>query len=164
MHQSAAEFLVRWAIGPDRWGFVVEFGSRDVNGTIRPWVDTHRYVGVDLERGAGVDVVADAATYTPSGRPDLIVCAELLEHCSWAEKVVANAGRILRPGGLFLMTCATDPRAPHGVNGGEVGTEHYQNIDPDLFNGWVGEWGDLLDIQIDRDAGDLRAAAQKRVR
>ena len=63
MHVSA----FNWAssvLSERTFNGVVEFGSRDVNGSIKHAVRyTGYYVGIDISNGPGVDMVIDAADY-----------------------------------------------------------------------------------------------------
>lgn len=128
---------------------MVEFGSRNINGSARDLVDCVNYIGVDIHEGPGVNVVIDAADYTPQFKaPDLIICMETLEHAPNACAVVQNAARILRDGGHLIVTCATDPRPPHTATGINAdGTfspaegEYYQNIKPEDLQRWAVESG-----------------------
>jgi hypothetical protein len=47
---------------------VLEFGSRNLNGSVRSIIHAHTYVGVDLYEGPDVDIVGDAATVDLSPR------------------------------------------------------------------------------------------------
>lgn len=139
---------------------VVELGSYDVNGSVRDCFPGALYTGVDLRPGRGVDVVADAAEYQPEAAPDCVVCCEVLEHAPNAAGIVANAAAMLAPGGLLILTCATDPRRPHGVNGGAVGSEHYANIGPGELVGWLAAAG-LIASLSQGTPGDLYATGRK---
>jgi SAM-dependent methyltransferase len=144
---------------------VVEVGARDLNGSVRQLFMGATYVGIDVQDGVGVDVVADGATYEPPFVPDTVVCCEVLEHAENAPEIVQNAFRMLAPGGLFLMTCATDPRAPHSADdGGPVRPgEFYRNVSFEEFQRWAQVDTEFLieRFEIDQEAGDLRVLARK---
>ena len=46
----------------------------------------------------------------PDETYDLVVCSEVLEHVPAWRDVVANIRRVLKPGGLFVLTTPNDPR------------------------------------------------------
>jgi len=89
---------------------VLEVGSRDVNGSVRPYIETlspKSYVGVDIEAGPRVDQVVDAARLIETfgaGSFDIVVTTEMLEHVRDWRTVMANLKGVLRPGGLLLIT------------------------------------------------------------
>lgn len=161
MHDEAYAFVrERLAeLSPPR--NVVELGGLDFNGSVRGLFGDTQYCSVDLVPGKSVDVVADAAEFTPSEPPDLVVCCEVLEHSPHADQIVRNAIRILAPGGVLLVTCATDPRAPHSaVDGMTVRSgEWYQNVPLDAFRTW------LDGVQVHHldtlPRGDLQCLARK---
>ena len=89
---------------------VLEVGSYNVNGTVRPLVLRHgpaSYLGVDQTPGPGVDQVVDAerlAEVFGPDRFDVVISTEMLEHAAdWKACMVAMAN-VLRPGGLLLLT------------------------------------------------------------
>lgn len=89
---------------------VLEVGSADVNGTPRRvLLPLHpaEYIGVDQAPGPGVDMVVDAkaleAVFGP-GSFDLVVCTEVLEHVPDWRAVVTALKRVLRVGGVLLLT------------------------------------------------------------
>jgi SAM-dependent methyltransferase len=118
---------------------VVELGGLDFNGSIRDLFSATAYCSVDLVAGKSVDVVADAAEFTPPESPDMVVCCEVLEHSPRADQIVRNAIRMLAPGGALLVTCATEPRAAHSAVDGNAlrSGEWYQNVAVDAFRGWL---------------------------
>ncbi len=129
MHREAREFVSLFAT--DRSISVVEIGSLDVNGTIRDLFPNATWTGIDRVSGKCVDVVCDAAIYTPQGQVDLVVCCEVLEHADNWYQVILNAARWIRPGGSFIMTCAGLGRQPHSCDGGALKPhEYYQNLSP----------------------------------
>lgn len=87
---------------------VLEVGSFDVNGSVRPhFAGVAEYIGLDIRPGPGVDVVVDEQAYAfqfPRGWIDVVVSTEMLEHClrPWSE--VNKMAAVLRPGGFLLLT------------------------------------------------------------
>ena len=90
-------------------GDVLEVGSYDVNGSIRPiFADRKRfpsYLGVDMRPGPGVDRIA-LASNLPFTAPsfDCVVTTEMLEHDARFWISVQEFHRVLRPGGYLLVT------------------------------------------------------------
>lgn len=62
--------------------------------------------GIRARRSNVVDYVLDDMTVTgfPEARFDVVVAVEVLEHVGDDEAFVRNVGRVLRPGGTFVMT------------------------------------------------------------
>jgi hypothetical protein len=166
VHAEALRFARRVLATLSVTGHVVEIGSRNVNGSVRPLLEgAASYTGIDVMPGPGVDVVADGTTFTPTKTPDLIVCMETLEHAEQAPGIVYNAAAILRkPGGRLVVTCATDPRSPHsGEDGGPLKDgEFYRNVPPADLVRWTQQAGLLiLEQEVHPDRGDLYLLAAK---
>jgi SAM-dependent methyltransferase len=146
---------------------VLELGSRNVNGSVRDLFTGSWYLGIDVRPGPGVDVVADATTYTPPSPPDTVLCLEVLEHTADAPAILANAHRILAPGGVLLATMATHPRAPHSAfdGGGLKPGEYYRNVDLSELSDWLQAAGfaapDAVRWEMDTEHGDLYVCATK---
>lgn len=138
---------------------VLEVGSLDINGSVRPLLTSaEHYHGLDLVPGPGVDEVADAARWEPPRRYDVVACAEVLEHAPAWRRIMAMMWSAVAPGGVMLMTCATDPRPPHSaVDGWDVRDgEHYANVVPQEVLGLVRDWGATAwSMQVALDRGDL---------
>lgn len=85
---------------------VIEAGALDVNGSLRPWVESSRpasYIGTDIRPGPGVDLVTDAAELHPQ-TADLLISTEMLEHAEHWQRALAGMLRAVRPGGQLLLT------------------------------------------------------------
>lgn len=146
---------------------VLEFGGRNINGTVRVLFDGRvSYTSIDLVGGSGVDHIGDAVSYVPTSTPDTVVCCEVLEHTPKWPFIVRNAKRVLGDKGVLILTCACEPRAPHsGVDGHALSLgfhkeEYYGNVDPMelgtvLENAGFKEW----DLEVDDIAGDIRVLA-----
>lgn len=75
--------------------------------TIGPKVG--EYVGLDMRAGPGVDVVSDAKLMPfPDNNFHVIITTDCLEHVDWPQKVIHEAFRVLKPGGLFYLTTVFD--------------------------------------------------------
>lgn len=150
MHGFVRRFVGQHTAGR-KFGSVVEVGSYDVNGTIRDLIEADSYTGVDRRPGPRVDLVANAHLLDHPPVLDLVVCCEVLEHDPDPAGLLCRMYSWLAPGGWLLVTCAIDPRAPHGSDGGAVGVEHYANVDPAIF----AQWGRLEAMEFDNVAGDV---------
>lgn len=83
--ETTAAFMEKHGIYP---ATVLEFGSYNVNGTQRVNFKSSNYIGIDIEAGSGVDIVADITDTKDVIKklplshysPDLLVCCETLEH------------------------------------------------------------------------------------
>lgn len=82
----------------------LEIGSRNINGTPRGFF-TGSYVGLDMIDGPDVDVVAKAAALPfPDASFDCVVCTEMLEHDPTPWLTLPEIARVLRPGGVVILT------------------------------------------------------------
>lgn len=86
MHPSVAEWVPR-VLTPKvvKGKRVLEVGSYNVNGSVRPSIEPHakKYIGVDATAGPSVDEVVDAADLVKTfgaGSFDVVVSCEMLEH------------------------------------------------------------------------------------
>ena len=95
---------------------VLGIGTFNVCGTEDEFFNNCDYQGLDLGPGPGVDIVCPAQDYdAPDNSYDVIVSCECFEHNPFYKETIQNAYRILKPGGMFLFTCATTGRPVHGT-------------------------------------------------
>jgi SAM-dependent methyltransferase len=87
---------------------VLEVGSRNVNGTVRPIFNgVRQYVGVDFIAGPDVDLVVNAHNLTSEFARrsfDVVVSTETLEHDNEFWTSVSMMGEVLKTGGFLLLT------------------------------------------------------------
>ena len=103
---------------------VLDCGSLDINGNNRFLFTDCDYTGIDVGEGPNVDYVSLIHEWNPVldlNMPrgllyDTIICTEAFEHDPFWRKSMANIIRMLKSGGLFLMTCATGNRPEHGTS------------------------------------------------
>lgn len=95
---------------------VIDFGSFDVNGNNRYLFTGGSYLGLDAGPGRNVDIVCLAHEYdAPTQSFDVVISTEMLEHDRYWGMSLQNMCRLLKSGGLLLITCATTGREEHGT-------------------------------------------------
>ncbi len=89
---------------------VLEIGSRvadqqDEICNLRPLLPKSKYVGLDMQDGVGVDVVADANNLPfPDHSFDLIICLETLEHANNPWMMTAEIQRVVKKNGAIILS------------------------------------------------------------
>jgi len=62
-------------------------------------------ISVDIDERSGADIIADAQNVPLSSESqNFILCTEMLEHVKNPEKVVQEIYRLLKPGGVIVLT------------------------------------------------------------
>ena len=96
--------------------FVLDVGSLDVNGKNHYLFEDCLYLGVDVAEGRNVDIIClGSELKLPDATFDTIISTECFEHDRYYHETLKNIYRMLKPGGLFIFTCATIGRAEHGT-------------------------------------------------
>lgn len=95
---------------------VVDIGSLDINGSNQYLFENSGYVGVDLFAGRNVDITCKGHELAlPDESVDVVISTECFEHDSHYDKTLKNIYRMIKPGGLFIFSCATTGRPEHGT-------------------------------------------------
>jgi hypothetical protein len=143
---------------------VLDLGGRDANGWHRvcELFPRAEYVTLDIEPGPGVDIVADAADWTPDRWYDVVICTEVFEHTPRWREICVTANHAIGNGGLFVATAAIDPRAPHSAIDGEAlrPGEFYANVVPEEVRSCL----DALDLEVEiatHPRGDVYVEARR---
>lgn len=110
MTPEVFEFVLKQAVKHNIRGKVLDVGAYDVNGTIRPIFSDRKceYIGLDMRAGPNVDVVekADAIPFADETF-DCVTCTEMLEHDDAPFDSVGEMYRVLRKGGIIIITVPT---------------------------------------------------------
>lgn len=119
---------------------VLEVGSWAIEGTVRSDTEAlgpRRYVGVDIRRGVGVDIVCPAERLLEqfgAARFDIVVATEVVEHIRDWRTAFRNMMEVLRPNGLIVLTTRSRGYPYHGS------PHDYWRYEPGdltkIFDGW----------------------------
>jgi SAM-dependent methyltransferase len=107
MHQSVIDWVAAVASQLDCAGLkILEVGSYDVNGSVRPlFRGAESYTGIDFRSGPGVDIVMNAhALHFADESYDIVISTEMLEHDDEFWVSMKEMGRVLRKGGILIIT------------------------------------------------------------
>jgi SAM-dependent methyltransferase len=89
---------------------IFEFGAYQVDGQegfadLRSLYPGRKYVGCDMRPGPGVDRVEDVtAIDLPDASAGTVLCIETFEHVYEVRKAFDEVFRLLKPGGVFVIT------------------------------------------------------------
>lgn len=162
MHDAVADYCAKWWSRDTAEGDGLDIGGRDLNGTPRHIWPAVTWTVLDLRPAPGVDIVADAADWTPNRRYDVVLCTEVLEHAERWRDIVATCADALAPHGTLIITCAGPGRAPHsGIEATAIQPgEYYRNIPHDELADQLAICG--LTVLDARQTGfDTQAAARR---
>lgn len=90
--------------------YVLEVGSRNVNGSVRPYImslNPKTYIGIDLVNGRDVDIVMNADRILEifgEKSIDVLINTEMLEHVQDWKTIVSNMKKAVKPEGILLIT------------------------------------------------------------
>jgi SAM-dependent methyltransferase len=142
---------------------VLGVGTFDVCGTEEDFFEDCDYSGLDLADGPGVDIACPAQDYdAPDETYDTIISCECFEHNPFYKETIQNIVRLLKPGGLFLFTCATTGRPVHGIKSLEeeskVKFENWKTMPNVFIENWDNDYYKNLteeDIRLCIDIDDI---------
>ena len=115
---------------------VLDVGSFDVNGNNRYLFNHCDYIGIDVGEGPNVDYICPGHEWVADYQYDVVISTECFEHDRhWKQTWDNICTRLVKPGGLFLMTCATIGRNEHGtLRSGPGDSPSTINVDDEWAN------------------------------
>lgn len=130
---------------------VLDIGSLDINGCNRDLFEDCEYTGIDVGEGKNVDVVSVGHLFQgPNNYFDVIISTEVFEHDMFYPQTIQNVMRMLKPGGLFLFTCASPGRPEHGTR--RQG-EHCAPLLLQVSEQWADYYKNLTELDIRQISG-----------
>jgi len=104
---------------------VVEFGSMNVNGSVRDHFSCADYIGLDWCQGPDVDLIclAHDAPFAPES-VDTVVSASMLEHDPYWEKSLSKMAEVMKPSGFMAVSWGAALNCPHFVPSAPDGKFH----------------------------------------
>ncbi|HEX9639745.1 MAG TPA: class I SAM-dependent methyltransferase [Candidatus Krumholzibacteria bacterium] len=139
MHASVLAFVKRNAArihAP-----VLEVGSCNVNGSVRSFCQ-EPYTGIDIVSGPGVDqVVAEGPLPFEDESFQTVISTEMLEHALDPVSSLREMVRVLKPGGVLLVTAR--------------GNGFFHHNPPDRWRvmpGTLREWSERLGLEAEEEA------------
>lgn len=100
----------------ENYRFVLDVGSADINGNNLFLFSNCIYLSNDVVPARNVTIVSETKNLPFSDASfDTIVSTECFEHDMHYEESFKKIIKLLKPGGLFLFTCASTGRAEHGT-------------------------------------------------
>jgi 2-polyprenyl-3-methyl-5-hydroxy-6-metoxy-1,4-benzoquinol methylase len=115
---------------------ILDVGSYDVNGCLKPLFKEHRYFGTDVELGPNVDFLQTAPYDFPFKNLtfDIVVSANCLEHVEAPWKWVLEIDRVLKPSGkVAIATPWTIPYHAYPKDYWRISHDAFEY----LFTGWM---------------------------
>lgn len=120
-NRTCQEFFMKRVAEDDvRGRKVLEAGSYDVNGSLRNSVMKFQpasYLGVDIEKGPGVDEVCDISRLIGRfGRSafDVVISTEVIEHVYDWRNAILNFKGVLSAGGILIFSTRSKGFGIHG--------------------------------------------------
>ena len=95
---------------------ILEIGSYEVNASIRDIFKGANYLGIDLLKGPGVDLVMNGENIRKLNKKfDIIISSECFEHAFNWKKIFFAMIDCVKDNGYIIMTCASTGRIEHGT-------------------------------------------------
>lgn len=125
---------------------VLDVGSGDINGNNRFLFENCEYHGNDVIPARNVTIVSRTKDLPfPDDSFDTIISTECFEHDPDYVESLTKIYKMLRPGGLFVFTCASNGRPEHGTRRTTVHDSY----------GTIGNVADMQDYYKNLDSNDV---------
>ena len=111
---------------------VIEFGSYDVNGTVREYFDDDcTYLGLDWRKGPGVDLVCLAHELDVTTKFDTVISSSMIEHDPHWKQSLRKMSEVLSDDGVLLLSWGSALNTIHSV---ETCPDYDKKINPKPFH------------------------------
>ena len=125
---------------------VLDVGSGDINGNNRFLFENCQYDGNDVIEAPNVTIVSKTKDLPYENNTfDTIISTECFEHDPTYKESILKIYDLLKPGGLFLFTCASTGRPEHGT----------RRTTPNDSYGTIGNLDDMSDYYKNLTVKDL---------
>jgi SAM-dependent methyltransferase len=149
MHPEALDFIVFVKSILSKYFIdkrVLDVGSGDINGNNRNMFVNCEYNGNDVIAAKNVTIVSKTKDLPFSENSfDTIISTECFEHDPEYILSFKKIYNMLKPGGLFVFTCASTGRPEHGT----------RRTSPDMSYGTIGKLTDMSDYYKNLTGKDL---------
>jgi len=128
---------------------VLDVGSGDINGNNRYLFNKCSYFANDVIEAPNVNIVCKTKDLPFSkDTMDTIISTECFEHDPEYRDSLKKIVSILKPGGLFVFTCASEGRPEHGT----------RRTSPKDSYGTIGGMSDMKDYYKNLNINDVKLA------
>lgn len=104
---------------------VIEFGSLNINGSIRDSFPCSDYTGIDWIDGPYVDIISLAHKVDfPPETFDLVVSASMLEHDPYWKQSITKMVEVLKPDGILAISWGAARNPAHYLDSAPDGKFH----------------------------------------
>ena len=89
--------------------YIIDFGSYDVNGTLKPIFNKHKYIGIDFSPGPNVDIVCKNEDVPfKDNFFDVVVSSSCFEHDDFFWLTFLEMCRLVKPGGYIYINAPSN--------------------------------------------------------
>lgn len=108
---------------------VIEFGSMNINSSIRDYFTATDYTGVDWRAGDKVDLVSLAHLVPFEDKTfDTVVSASMLEHDPYWEASLMTMARLMKDDGVLIISWGAAQNCPHEGHSAPDGKFHARPV------------------------------------
>lgn len=110
------EKLITKYLDVDKKLSILDVGSYDVNGTYKKFFNylTWEYIGIDIEEGPNVDVVAKAPyNWGIDQQFDVVISGQCIEHVPDVKLWFQELDKVVKVGGLVFLIAPNNNQAEH---------------------------------------------------
>lgn len=117
-YKNAERFYEKYCTNLNSDSSILDFGSYDVNGTLKPIFQNHKYIGIDMHEGPNVNLVCrnDNVPFKDNFF-DIIVSSSCFEHDEFFWITFLEMSRVIKPNGfIYINAPSTGHYHPHPID------------------------------------------------